>query len=395
MFVESGSPPLNPEAYQAYRRGMNLVDHTDNWAEAAEHFLQAWELDSLFVNAGFNAVSMLDQSFQGARGDSAFARLAALEERMTRGQRFTYDEMLALTEGDGEKQIRVLRDASEVYPLEFAYELGHALLGWNRAQEALEAFQRLEIAPGQFLERYVRSWPHYFTQYAEALHRLGHHEKELEMVLEGQRRYPGRDMAMAELKARIGLGQIQEARALMAELRRQDRWTDVYIGQREMFAHGQEEAARELLEEEVQKFETDPWYTEHRSASVRKGIVLHMLGRNVEALPLFEEYLAQNPTDLNGLGWVGITAPLAGDTARGREIEERLTEMAATAAQPAYSLIRAQIRANMGDNGGAVRYLERAFFEEGRVWNGNEHNFFDLLRLRGYPSFDELMRPRG
>ena len=72
-----------------------------------------------------------------------------------------------------------------------------------------------------------------------------------------------------------------------------------------------------------------------------------------------------------------------------------MTEMAAAAANPAYSFIRAQIRANMGDEAGAVRYLERAFFEEGRLWFGNEHNNFDLLRLRGYPPFDQLMRPRG
>ena len=49
----------------------------------------------------------------------------------------------------------------------------------------------------------------------------------------------------------------------------------------------------------------------------------------------------------------------------------------------------------MGDEAGAVLYLEQAFFKEGREWNGMEHNNFDLLRLRGYPPFDELMRPNG
>ena len=205
-------------------------------------------------------------------------------------------------------------------------------------------------------------------------------------------------MIEEELRARIALQHREEVRDLIPELRRQSRENQL-VQQiiREMFAHGMEETAQELLEEEVRRFDTDPFYVDN---PLQRGVVLHFLGRNEEALSLMEEAAEAHPLETNPstiwiLGWAGVVAPLAGDTARALEIDGLLAERAGGGSSAAYPLVRAQIHANLGDWEGAVRFLDDTFTWEGRASFINDHTFFDLLQLRGYPPYDELMRPKG
>jgi tetratricopeptide (TPR) repeat protein len=159
---------------------------------------------------------------------------------------------------------------------------------------------------------------------------------------------------------------------------------------RECFAHGLDELGRELLEEEVQRFESDPYYADPR----RKADVLHMLGRNEEAMAIYQEVAEAYPDNpWQGHYQMGIEAASMGDTALALEIDRRIAEWPREAGNPAsFPLVRAQIHARLGHREEAFRLLESAYFDHGLAFQEYHHAVFDLLPLQGYPPFDELMR---
>ena len=406
-FQSSSQPPLNPEAYAEYRRAIELGANREDWSQAADHFLRAWALDSAYLDGGLRAFTYLHQVSQlygssdigGANRwtevDSVLAILEGSVERMTPRQRRSFqsarDFFLA---NDFEAALRAARLRAREDSIEFAYGQGHSALFLNRTTEAVQAFRRWKRVDGEFLEGYVLHWPYYFHQYGDALHRLRRHEEELGIVLEGRRRSPGHyDLIYAELKARIALGQVQEARPLITEVGRRGPALDRIHVIWECFAHGLNELGRELLEEEVRRFDTDDYYADPR----RKADVLHMLGRYDEAVAIYREVAEAHPdSPWQGLYQMGIVAAAMGDTVLAMEIDQRIALWPREAGNPAsFPLVRAQIHARLGHREEAVRFLESAYFEHGLGFQEYHHAIFDLLPLRGYPPFDELMKGVG
>jgi tetratricopeptide (TPR) repeat protein len=162
----------------------------------------------------------------------------------------------------------------------------------------------------------------------------------------------------------------------------------------ECFAHGLDELGREILEGEVRRFGTDPFYV---GSPVKRGDVLHFLGRNEEAFALYKELAEAHPNSpWQGLYQMGMIAPLLGDTALALEIDRRIAEWPREAGNPAsFPLVRAQIQANLGNLEEAFRLLDESYFRYGRLFRIENHAIFDLLPLQGYPPYDELMKGVG
>jgi len=380
-----GAPPQNPEAYEEYRRGVELRAFSEDKGEAADHFLRAWALDSTFYTAAIEA-------FVSAPQDSVLAYLIRSESRMTRAERYLFHVYTRLLpQGGTEGALGEARSASELYPREFAYLRGFLALARNRVREAVDAFSLWEREGGGFLEGYVRYWPLYFQYYADALHRLGEHDKELDIVLEGMRRYPDfPGFVEAELWARIGLGQTDQVRSMIIDMRREGGPLSLRFVVQELIAQGMDELARELLEAEVERFATDSFYISSGSSRYYRGRYLHYLGRDEEAHALLEESSAEHPGDPGVLLWVGITAAAVGDTAQALEVEAWLEEHA-----PETSVhTRGYIRATLGDRQGAVTLLEKYYLEKKADFNKYIFCIFPLLKLRGYEPFDRLMAPK-
>ena len=399
-FQSTSKPPLNPDAYAEYRRAVELSADREDWEEAADHLLRAWALDPTYLDAGIGAFVKLHEASQlGANRwgdvDSVLAILDGSVDRMTRAQRHSFIGARALLmSNDVETAMREIRLGAAEDPIEWAYDQGHNALFLNRTTEAVQAFQRWQKGEGEFLEGYVRNWPYYFHQYADALHRLGLHEQELEIVLEGRRRFPDHaDLVYAELITRIGLGQVEEARPLVSQVRRRMTTGELLRIAQECFAHGVDGFGREILEEELRDFEADPYYEDPR----RRAEVLHMLGRNPEALAIYRDVSETHPDNpWQGLYQMGIVAASLGDTALALEIDRRIAEWPREAGNPAsFPLVRAQIHANLGNLEEAFRLLDESYFRYGRLFRIENHAIFDLLPLQGYPPYDELMRGVG
>ena len=400
-YQSTSSPPLRLDAYEEFRRGVDLLVEGVTWGESADHFLKAWALDSTYLDAGIMAYIYLDQATQLGQGnrtferDSVLDRLGRFQDQMTRVQQFNLNIARYTFSLNLDAALREARVASEYFPLEMAYDLGHKANFLNRATEALEAFQKWDLGDGQFLDGFIRGWPYYFHQYAESLHRLGRHQEELEIILEGRRRYPDHaDLRARELVARIGLGQTDEITDLIAEVRSEEGGNSVRLIARELFAHGLAETAMEVLEEEAQRFELDPYYFDSPS---RQATILHYLQREDEAHALFEEASEADPENPWLFAWVGITAPLVGDTAQAWEVDQRLADWPREGIPRPYNFpfVRAQIQTNLGNRAEAVRLLEDAYFQGGRLFFFADHTMFDLLPLQGFPPYDDLMRPKG
>jgi len=384
-----GAPPLNPEAYEEYRRGNEIQANPEDWGEAADHFLRAWALDSTYIDAAIRAyiqtrqAMILGQGDWSEQHDSVLAFLLRSQDRMTRGQRYAFNASRFVEEGDFEAALREIRDASEFYPLEFANFRGTLALPLNQVREAVDAFRLLETEGGGFR---VRNWPAYFQQYADALHRLGEHEKELAVVLEGKRRFPDfPGFVEAELWARIGLRQTDQVRSMVIDIRRERGPLELRFVVQALIAQGMDELAREVLEAEVQRFATDSFYVNSSESEFWQGRYLHYLGRDEEAHALLEEALVEHPESPGVIAWVGITAAAVGDTAQALEIE----------ALPGFSSnVRAYIWATLGNRERAVQLLEQYFLEEKHHFGRDIFSMFPLQKLRGYEPYDRLMAPK-
>jgi len=394
-FKEVLSPPVNPEAYREWKQGWELSRSLETWSEAPAHYLKAWELDPTLFDAALDAANALSVvQNRNRERDSVMAVLEQLRAQMTELQLAKFESTKAYFAGDIEAVLRVTRRAYESNPLIWAYDLGHAALLRNRLLEAVEAFGKWEKGDGDYLEGFVGEWPvHYFNQYAEAMHRLGRHEKELQLALEGRRRSPDEPLIIeTEILARIGLGQTEQALALLRESQRGGRTRLMADVADELSAHGFSEVATQLMEGEVGIFEADTFYTDNPN---NRATVLMELGRNEEANVLAEQVLTEGMRgpgyQYGALAQWGITAARLGDTLEAEEAE-RLVEASGLNSR---GYVRAQIRAALGDSEEAVRQLERAIYQEGWGFRFSIHRTPDLLKLKGYQPFEELMAPRG
>jgi tetratricopeptide (TPR) repeat protein len=199
----------------------------------------------------------------------------------------------------------------------------------------------------------------------------------------------------SELRARIGLGQADEIPGLIAQVRRERGPAEIKETARELLAHGLADVAREVLEEEVRRFETDPFYADSPSD---RSEVLYWLGREEEAYALAQEGAASNPESPWDLAWVGILAPFVGDTALAWEIDQRIAEWpredVPVHRRFNFPWVRAQIHASLGDREGAVRLLEEVYQPRGeKIFSINDHITVELFPLRGYEPFEDLIRP--
>jgi hypothetical protein len=275
--------------------------------------------------------------------------------------------------------------------------------GWaasvlNYQEEAVQAHQRWERSPGEFLEFYVGTDQSYFWTYSGALHSLGLHEKELEIVLEAKGRFGG--FLLQEIRARVALGQIEVADSLIRVL--QDQVTqgqapgrEVRWAAGELMAHGHPEEAREVLERELHRIETQGL------GRMVRAFILHWLGRDQEAHELWEGLRPMESVNFQAIANLGITATLTGDSVQTLQADQRLAQwpdsLLGGYPKGLVTYYRATLHAAMGHGEEAVALLEQAI-REGYGWgfglNAIFHTDVDLMRLRGDPAFEEFMRPK-
>jgi hypothetical protein len=121
--------------------------------------------------------------------------------------------------------------------------------------------------------------------------------------------------------------------------------------------------------------------------------VLLAMGRFDSAYARFSE-IARDTTQINALARVGTSAAGMHDTVTAKRIASELAAVQTryNRARPTYW--RAAIAAQLGDKAGAVELLRQAI-REGQGVGSEMHRLTEFQSLRGYPPFEEILRPKG
>jgi serine/threonine-protein kinase len=417
VLAEVASQPPTYEAYREYVAAVDLLLDGDEEAALA-HLLRAHEVDSTYTLPLLTAVLVTDDE----QGDSLLGVVAMHRERLP-----PFDAQIL-------EMIEAIRRAGETMSDEDADRV------------ILREFrQLLELAPDPLWTTYMMFWASWGDRpklvlelaanldreadYArlvgegiliEAYHAVGDHRRELEEIRAGLTGGALSDVEFDRLvTALAALGRTRELSDAIAEaghLPLDDQRNAMELAARELYAHGHEQEFRTFLDETIAWYESRPETENPAGYNERDAFfgtdeikeivemqrdyshVLYLAGRLVEAEDVYESIWVPNAED-------DVVCNLRMARFAARRGDEQETARVAACFDPPKSpwwadaspeFWQARLAALLGRKDEAVRHL--------RSWAGDHwvstypslHRDFDLLLgLRGYPPFEDLLRPKG
>jgi len=382
-------PPPSLEAWRKVKAGGQAF--TEHDYEAWErHMRNALALDSTYLYAKTSLASSLINQRRWAEADTLLQELAPHRQEMPLGERSYYDWAVASVAGDEEGTYLAAKEGANTSPSTYAQWILGAIRT-NRLAEAIEANSR-RVSGQPLAERGMPYW----RNLATALHMLGDHGRELREVLTGREYHPDARNAWglleAEIRARAALGQLREVEALLEEVGREgiDPVATITMASGEFRAHGHLEASWAMAEKGLETLSArPPEVAEMESHRFDMVNLLERLERWEEAYAVSSELSREHPDDAECLGFLGVFAALTGREEEARRISDELAAMQGPYDRRTTQRRRARIAAVLGEKERAVELLREASFAP-------EYHFDQALELlRGYPQFDEFMRPKG
>jgi tetratricopeptide (TPR) repeat protein len=399
--------PPNLEVYRVYRQGFDAHER-DQEDEALSYYEEASVMDATFLPALIGRAEILNPwwASRAGEGDSLLQVLEGSRGRMNEYERL---RLQLLLDENVDDRLRTNRRLAALTP-RWSYRAGVGAWNAYRPREALEYWARVDTANAHFVEM---GW--YWRNTLLAHHMLNNHETELELARAAPRDYGSREMDMpalefqsmmrgSQIRALAALGRSDEIDVLLDSLEAQPlgaQSTMPYLSTaaRELRAHGYRDAAlafaqRQLdwLEtrspgevEQIEQESSGPWYKRYRA------ICLLRLERYEENRIALEELLQIEPENAYYLGWLGWVEALLGNHERARAIAEQLAQL------PGVWDYEAVIAAALGEREEAMRLLREQFQESGvrGLWMWGQEVAQTTESLRGYPPFEEFLRPRG
>lgn len=358
---------------------------SERWRRALEidpDFLRA-RLGPALVHALISDTEGAEAIFSPLEGDP---RLTARQEHIVRGLRLHLESRweTALQEFEW-----VLDHGDDDYLTRVA--LMFYALRANRPAEVIEHFDRLGPPPFDIMVHWLP-----YSLAADAYHRLGRYQEELELARRWRNELPGETNAiLTEGRALIGLGRLDELERLveLAMTARQG-----VIGGGFMLhcagwlrAHGFRDEAIVMADRGVE------WWTTTNLAEqgtepcdVCVGECLLWADRYQEALAVFAEHADTKP----GSAWqAAVAAAFLGDRATVDRFETLAEQLGELGGKPWFATeTRAWIAAALGDRNEALQILREAI--AGGYWDYLTLQL-DFTMLQDDPEFEELIRPRG
>ena len=416
LLVEEVKPPRY-EAQKEMAAGWELID--SDLSAASVHFKRALEIDPEFVFPSLLLASAINS--QGKFAEAA-AQLDIIEKKhtpLTPTMRLRVNWLRADIFGRLEELYSVSHSLMKLVPdsVEDALDLALAA-GWtNRPREAVEVFKTHQQA--SIFQPSKPNGVFLLLQWTGALHHLGEHEEELNRARWGRGIYPHLlNLHAFEARALVELGRIDEMEKLVDEIVTvPSKWaypscclpraTPGYVmlsAAEELRAHGHREASLKMASRAVD------WYRsrvgeEARKEDMRTGLgdALYRAERWEEANAVFASLAAEHPDNVVYKGLLGTLAARRGDRAKAQRIAEELRRIENPYLTGDQTFRSARIIAVLGDKERAVALLREAIAQGGGFGDeAEQYNFgftyghsMDLEALRGYPPFEELIRPKG
>lgn len=392
--VREASQPPTYDAYLAWIEGLDTFAHRDRRA-SIKPFLRAAALDTTFVSPRIWIVAAYGNLGEYARADSIRLTLLPLRGRMAPLDRGFLDYWSATFRGDRQGQYVSSRETLAAAPgSELAiYMAGCAALFVNRPNEAAALFRRLPV------EHSAVTWDVYGTRLAQALHAAGRHDEELAETTRRLEHAPGSLPAMSEhAKALIAAGRIGEAAELIKQIlaTRGDKSTSagstVFDLADELEVHGHPAEAKityALVADWLRGLPVDKAPT--RSARDLLSGALYRSNELRTADSVTRASLLVDSTSVNLTRYDGLIAARLGNIAEAERASMRLAALTTPYLFGSNTLARAEIAAVLGRREDATN-LARQSLAEG-LQAATLHLIPELISLRGYPSFDALIKP--
>jgi hypothetical protein len=386
--------PRSLAAVRAFEQAEDMDQNGDT--ASGKYWTEAARLDTAWV---FAAV-------QAAWGDTA--RVKRLAERLASrpgllaGDREWIAFTLAAHGSDAERAFEYARRRFMVNPESWLLpQLTLWALTTNRPNTAVAvssyADSAVHLHGGWLLATYM------FRGYA--LHQLRRYEEELRLARDLARRFPGGSQLPArthESMALAALGEVDSLRRRLAEWEATPEpaasdWAGnrAVIAGQELMAHGHEPEGRDVLTAAVQIYRR--LRGTHVHAAQAEVNSLEWTGQLEEARRLALTALPRMRSWADSLNFLGPLGCIAARQSH-RADALRYDRLLAASRQGA-PLERATIAACLGDRQGAVRLLEdarsRGVFEVAfYAGSWSVHRLPDFAPLRGYPPFEQFLRPR-
>ena len=392
----AGTPPPW-DAYKAFDEGMQRYIRGQTRV-AQGYFRRAIELHPDYLDAQMYLAITHQNLMEFAQLDSVLSGLSNLGESLTPYFSAYAESMQAYVDGDLERAVVAARRAAEMVPGSRAWhQLGVLCVWTNRPREAVEVYRALNPE-----SPVVRGNGSAWAFLAGALHSLGEHERELEVARRFREVYPERVGWSLRLQAEAlaAMGQIEDLENVLDELIEapnsyQMRRTLIHVAET-LRADDRTEAADRTVDRAIEWFESRPLdeaaEEEHRRYY---GEVLLLAERYDDAHEVFDGLVrdTEYPYLINYRGLRALAAVALGDSAQAREDEEWLAGVNPPYVRGHPVFWRAVVAGALGRRDEAVSLLRRAF-AEGMTFFWWTQEQTALKSLRGYPAFDDLMRPR-
>lgn len=400
-WMGTASQPPSLEAYQLFVDGLDLLVRSQ-WIPAAVALERGARSDSGFTAPLLWALYARHGAGDYARADSLVTILMPRRDRLPSWDRAMFDFLRGRLSGDQQAAYRAIRRVAELMPeAEWLYLRAAQALLVNRPGEAVEVLRRLETGENPLARRQAYRW------LTDALHRLGDYDGELAAAARARRADVPR-APLRELRALAALGRDHEVVAILERelATRQRDWATgnlLWNVIAELRAHeapvadSMTRVALDWYRRATARERTDPRYRE------RLGQLLLLAGRSEEARAVFEALRRESPVgrDLGHavparwlyLGPLGILAAQGGDSAEALRLSTLIESHRGRHDYGEGTVWRAAIAAQLGDLAGGTVLFWQAM-EEGLYLMNDLFIRPDLARLRDYPPFQELLRPR-
>ena len=412
---DSASQPTSFEAYQTYRQGRRVMRQFGEEWSGIQQLLKAAELDTTwvvpliwaaygYVEFGmFAAADSIIDSLETRRLQLAPLDLAVLDMVHSRIKGLRGETYLAA------KKIEAMEPGSE-----WLIDLASAATFANRPREGLDATRA--IPPGDPL-RTTPDWSgwKFWRLVGGAHHMLGDYQSQLRIVDEGRAVFGDPEKALVEvhLSALAGLGRTEEAlRVADSASAAPERpngfpiFLSLETGAQELEAHGYSQSAREMrLRAEALNERRLKESPDRRGILALEAYRAYNRGDWAVARSFYDSIISihdsisrASGTDvplrerLRFEGRRGFMAARMGDRARAEQVSQWMATLSERFLYGQNTIWRARIAAALGDKKEAVDLIRQAL-GEGEAYGWHLHRDRELVLLRGYPPFEELLRP--
>jgi len=385
--------PPTYESYRAFSDGMSLYIATQN-ARAIPLFLQAYELDSSFVQALLYGSMALTNVGDWARADSVLAIADARRVALSDFDRDWLDFRLGIVRGDGERTLRGIRSAAERAPDSKA-TYNHAVTAFQNGymHEAAATIKKLRPDRGS-----MRGFAAYWGIYGSIEHALGDFASEFSVGREGHDMYPTRMMTLPSmLRAEAATGDLSGLASVLREARRLSsdpyHWDYGWLlaeAASELRAHGHPDDARYYWTELAE------WLTARDSSEATRWRMVqayYELGRLELAATALTTLRRKDSLNVDFQGMAGLIAARDGRRGSAMAIAESLSNSTKPYTFGLPDQYRARIAALLGNKEEAVVALNQAL-SKGTPFHLWIHRDPDLQFLRGYGPYEKLLRGR-